>query len=575
MRPEILAIRAVNQYRARDVISYLGLRYYFVSLCARRDRWAEDVATHIVRTRSKPSYFKSSHFKELHDDGSVLHRDIFLPGPNEAFAEAALLAECAKHKAFSSLPCVFSYRLSVGADTRGIYVPYFDGFRERHIAIAKACENHPDAVVLYTDIKKFYPNIKAETAKAAWNASCKTASLAAHWSELGLKLLSDHAETASTHFSGSGLLTGPMFSHLIANLILRDIDDRMIESFAGRYFRYVDDVVLVGTKKEVVEGRALLSELLGNIGLHLHSSDQGKDFEVGAKEWLEGAGDFDNQNCHYWGSFVGDLKQFLGTKPVDDNSLATEFDKAGFRIPIPQYKLATNEAPWRLRILAQLRKYRWLSKKFRMTSATQIIYTAQILREHYAKCLYDQLELGSSIDGYNRKRVIPKIRFFSGRLLYLGTLEMLLEFSSSLDEYDELRMLAEVMRSVATRDVTKLLPLGSNAAQSAAQILSLSRGSVSCNIEDWTPVCLQGLAILRINGIQIDGPSDDQFNLFAAWPADSQKLMGPEIEPSIRELACLHGVTETGRHSEILNSVFDWDETLAFDVINQFAESDY
>ena len=44
--------------------------------------------------------------------------------------------------------------------------------------------------------------------------------------------------------------------------------------------------------------------------------------------------------------------------------------------------------------------------------------------------------------------------------------------------------------------------------------------------------------------------------------------MGPEIEPAIRELACLYGVAETGRHSEILNLVFDWDENLAFDVIN-------
>jgi hypothetical protein len=575
MRPETLALRAVNQYRTRDVIPYLGLRYYFVNLCARRDRWAEDVATHIVRTRIEPSYFKSEHFKELHKNGSAVHREIFLPGPNEAFAEAALIAECSKHTAFLSLSCVFSYRLAVGDDTRGIYVPYFEGFRDRHIAITKACERHLDAVVLYTDIKKFYPSITAGIARVGWNAACEKADLAPQWRELGLKLLSDHADIASMHVSGSGLLTGPMFSHLIANLILRTIDDQMVENFSDRYFRYVDDVVLVGTKKDVAEGRAVLAALLGEIGLHLHTSDQGKDFEVDAKEWLEGTGDFNNQDGQHWARFVGNLKQFLGTKPVDDDSLAAEFVKAGFRIPIPQYKLATNEAPWRLRILARLRKYKWLSRKFRMTSAAQIIHTAQILREHYAQCLRDQLEFGSSINGYKRKRAIPKIRFFAGRLLYLGTLEMLFEFSSSLDNYDELHMLAEVMRSVATRDITRLLPLGSNAAQSAAQILSLSRDSVSCHIENWTPVCLQGLAILRMNGVQVNGPSDDNLNQFADWSTDSQKLMGPEIDPSIRELACLHGVAEIGRHSEILNTVFDWDETLAFDVINQFAESDY
>lgn len=99
---------------------------------------------------------------------------------------------------------------------------------------------------------------------------------------------------------------------------------------------------------------------------------------------------------------------------------------------------------------------------------------------------------------------------------------MLQEFSASLDEYEELHMLAQVMRSEATRDITNVLPLGCDAAQSAAQVLCLSHDSVSCQINDWTPACLQSLAILRMHGIQIAGPSDDELNLFALWTNDSK-----------------------------------------------------
>lgn len=55
MRPELLAVRAVNQYRRRDVIAYLGLRYYFANTCAITDKWAKDISSHLVLTKTSPT----------------------------------------------------------------------------------------------------------------------------------------------------------------------------------------------------------------------------------------------------------------------------------------------------------------------------------------------------------------------------------------------------------------------------------------------------------------------------------------------------------------------------------------
>ena len=38
MKAGLLAIRATNQYRRRDVLAYLGLRYYLDNSAARSDR---------------------------------------------------------------------------------------------------------------------------------------------------------------------------------------------------------------------------------------------------------------------------------------------------------------------------------------------------------------------------------------------------------------------------------------------------------------------------------------------------------------------------------------------------------
>jgi hypothetical protein len=86
LRPSILSARAVNQYRRRDVLTYLGLRYYLHNTAARTDHWARQVATDLVLTRTDLPYFRALHFKDSASAGQVEHRPIFLPSANLTFA---------------------------------------------------------------------------------------------------------------------------------------------------------------------------------------------------------------------------------------------------------------------------------------------------------------------------------------------------------------------------------------------------------------------------------------------------------------------------------------------------------
>lgn len=222
-RAGVFARRCVNQYRRRDVVPYLGLRYYLDNEAARSDVWATEVAVDLIQRRSNPVYFEALHFKDIDYAGLIGHRVMHLPGPNEALAEAVLLNECARIGGPFALPDqVFSYRIAQGSDTTGVFAHYLNGLRERNAEISLACHGDSDATVRVTDIKGFYSSVHETVAHGAWSQACDATNIAPRFRLLGEKILKDYATTAST--VGQGLLTGPMFSHFMANLVLGQVD---------------------------------------------------------------------------------------------------------------------------------------------------------------------------------------------------------------------------------------------------------------------------------------------------------------------------------------------------------------
>jgi hypothetical protein len=575
MHPEILAVRAVNQYRRRDILPYLGLRYYLANRCAVRNRWAGDVASLLVISRTKPIYFPALHFKEHQEGQPVVYRQMHLPGPNEAFAEATLLNECSRHPdAFRALPCVFSYQFAPASSSEGIFETYFSGFRERHATVAKACRQNANATVLYTDIKRFYPNITTASARNAWARACDAAKMSNKFRQLGEKLLNDHA--AAGIEKCNGILTGPMFSHLIGNLVLREVDVRMNEVMSGNYFRYVDDIILIGQEAKVREGRKCLADLLEAQSLHLHES--GKDFSVGGKEWLTGENDFADDGCRpNWMTLVRGLKELLIANADTRDELMRAFAAQGMRFPMLDYSEAAMES-WHLKGLLRRLKYKVVRLQARRVTVAGLLHDAVVVRDAYANALREQLVGVHQLHGYAHKRRIPKLRFFAGRLTYLGMPQMLLEFSTSLKVLPELRLIAEVFKTIATEDASELLQFGINAVQAASQVLRLTNRPISCQPLVWEIAEIQGLAILRLNGVKVDTGSgtnvpNDELNRFALWH-QGDELMKSE-EPFIRELACLHGIGDGCRHVSVLDSAFDRDEQLAFDAITQLEASSY
>lgn len=571
-RPGVLSVRAINQYRRRDVLPYLGLRYYLENSAARSDEWAKQVAIDLVLARSNGLYFRVHHFKETTDTGRVEHRAIFLPGANEALAESALLDECANHpQVFSNPICVFSYHLNSGKDRSGIFRHYMDGLRTRQQAIAKACDARPNGVVLYTDIKRFYPSIEADLASRIWQRQSGLGNLSKRYRDLGEKLISEHSRAGNER----NILTGPMFSHFLGNLVLREMDEEFSATLPAKYFRYVDDITLVGDQLEVSQSLSTLRSRLRDLGFSLHDKSSPKSIEVSTSEWLTSRNDFyESRRASSWLTLVSDLKHFLLLNPGEREELQNVFRNEGFRIPIRDYSNAVLERGFLERVYSLAQKL-WFKSRNQGVSVRSIVSQAKWLRKRYERefrKLADGIEV---LSRFERKRRIPKLRYRAGRLIYLAADDTLGSLHRLADAIPELRFHAKVMDAVGSGNIDQLLPLGTNAAQAAAQTLRAAGKRCNTTLEDFSVPEEQALAIFILNGVSVDRSEStgtvSNLMRFAVSGADINLMK--DAEPFIRELACLHGIVGRPRHPELLEAVFDEDEDLAMDAIDQLQQS--
>ncbi len=570
----VLAVKALNQYRKRDVVAYLGLRYYLDNASARRNRWINEISSRLSIVQDKPAYLKTFHFKDIEKDGSYVYRDIYLPTPNEALAETALLTELSKHKEFKPKPYVYSYRFADKEEKDGTFQSYFIGFKERQTDIAKACWQVENGIVLYTDIKRFYPSIKTNDAVNVWQAYSRKSELPKHFAQLGEKLLNHHNQICDVDKTCKGLLTGPLFSHVIANLLLDEIDQKMYQLTNGQYWRYVDDVVLVGNQHEVVNWKAQLSLFMDELELELHTGD--KDFEVSSSEWLNGEHDFETPLGNEWISLVADTRRFLIANPSATHTLAQAFNQHQIRLPVIDYSQAVYESSFLLKFRDWRRKYRWSFKAVKKITIPYLLNSAKLCKDSLLVQLSDILELPEPGSIYERKRRIPKIRYLAGRLVCLLEKEPLLELADKLCEYPELCLLSSTMRAVATNDVTEILKMGTNATQAVAQLIRFSEDNIIIKTEGFDfNVLEQSLAILSFNGIEVDFEDESEMSELRklSLAKNIPKLMNSK-DYFIQQFACLHGVNKS-RHNAMLDSAFDRDDELVLDIINQLQQSSH
>ncbi|MBI4324103.1 MAG: RNA-directed DNA polymerase [Chloroflexi bacterium] len=478
-------------------------------------------------------------------------------------AEAALLQACVEAGGyFARRVNVYSYRIASRHCRRGVFEPYIDGFQERQADIRGLCEQHPNDCLLYLDLKKFYPSIKAPVARSAWTEAAGQAGLPRSWIDVGHKLL-DGQFADSDH-----LLTGPLFSHLIGNLVLAPFDAAMCGNFGMRYLRYVDDIALVLPAGDGKRAEDIVVRELNRLGLALN---QNKRVQSTCKDWLRGVEDAPADDiAEQWKVFAGGLRRRLVTKPDSQPALDRKLQAGGFRIPLTSYERAATDAGWWLR-LHELVGFRRFWSGVRHLSEEAILTNAFALRETAQRAFFGLAQSGQTTTGIQRKRMVQHLRFLSSKLMLLAAPDVLPALVQSLQSWSELLPQQAIFNALHIRDVAELVSFGAKPCASVGRLLALGDRPVRCQVQDRTDkaVEIEGVAVLLASGARFeeewpDALRHEQAIMFAAQQSGAY-LAGHAKGDYWRELFALAGPERGWNHAGMLESAFDIDEELVFD----------
>lgn len=191
------------------------------------------------------------------------------------------------------------------------------------------------------------------------------------------------------------------------------------------------------------------------------------------------------------------------------------------------------------------------------------------LRGASMKELNELLDIFERLQDYERKRKLYRLKFLVARLLYLGSREELKEIGQALSGITEMALAASAYDAVITREVSQLLRYGPTAAQAAAQALLAEGKTVTCKSVDWTDSnTVMACAVFQLNGLKVESeyPLPDAPEMRCSdWTEQSFGLYR-STDLYFRELGCVHGMDDWNANRWAIETAFDRDDDLVFEI---------
>ncbi|MBF0543052.1 MAG: RNA-directed DNA polymerase [Candidatus Riflebacteria bacterium] len=404
-----------------------------------------------LRSGGKWRFRRFPRVKKISSSGSEI-RDWLCPSPVTAFAETQILSWIASSEAYVNHQATFSYlwpRLSEPAS----FQYYFPHYRKRDRSIHAALLNYPDCVAVVLDVQRYYPSCKKELVLAATNRALKSGMT----NEQFLAAIS-FAESLLEN-SPEGIPIGPAFGHFLGNVFLHEFDEEMGFQFPDRYFRYVDDIVVVCNKNEVSKAIEIVTNNLGKLQLSLNPE---KIDIVEISEW------------HAWVQFSKDKEREVSFEdcilaiafasipfPEKIQRLSNELEALGFLLPIKKIRSLSSNP--RFHWFGYFRIINDFLRNARRSKLTQIIKfgilpTLLKVRDDLFSEVADIEKYLSQKRRPTQKRWgIQRLKYAISRLMYLVPISEyrgLLKIVSPFEEVFEIQILLRAIISNNYESIT-------------------------------------------------------------------------------------------------------------------------
>jgi Reverse transcriptase (RNA-dependent DNA polymerase) len=449
-----LLVRALNNTRHTYFPSYAALRMLGEQLSHEKGHFLEGLLLRRLKAGDKWRFKPFSMYKGTHGEGENAtheYRACIAGSPLTALAESYLLSKFANELPFTPPPHVYSYLWPRSVRGGSSYRFFAEGYAARNTEIALALAQ-PKTVAVVTDIRGFYPSLKKEFVTSRLKSA--VASSSEQLRQVSDGILDFYAQLLES--GTGGLPIGPASSHVIGNLALQDVDQILGNSFGDRYFRYVDDIVVVCDETEASKVELQIRSAARNQGLEINEE---KTAKLNSEEWHRYVSRPDIETTDNFRDFCRDLTLYLAFHPKKSETLKRNFKDQGLSLPID--RLLSLSAYSRYRYYLSQKSSRistWHKVSIYLASEKTFMERATRLKAVYEQKLTTHLEEKPEKIPNLRRWQVQRVRRIVNTLFYLRSFS---EWSGSNETFrviPELVEQAALGKALSTGYVDPILP---------------------------------------------------------------------------------------------------------------------
>jgi hypothetical protein len=422
------------------------------------------------------------------------------------------------------------------------FVYFYSGYRERNARITRLLRENTGLAVVSEDIKSFYPSIDQQVVLR---------SLINHLNGIKDTKYHDFVESTCRQLimcTTEGVPIGPALSHVLANLALERVDHEMYTLLRERYFRYVDDILMVLERDEIPIIQTRLRKLLDEEGFALNPD---KHDVISSSDWLDNLHSPEERFAgQQFDQLLNRIELYLWDRPSKKDELSECFKEKGIAMPIQRFAINAIYGRYHryMKYLVNTTNiYKRIILELKHENTSTIMSDVSYLYGEFRR-IASRIQIDPDNDHQIiRKLQAHRLRYLLNRLIYLTPLvdyRKLLGLAPDIVEFYEYRL---VIHSLITKSVGELIKIPGPAISTFASIakeLALAEIKFDTSQLDSRSV-LDSLATLLAFGVVEPAeswieqliPSDREYINFCIFrPLTSRALRDFSYEDELRSL---------------------------------------
>jgi len=459
---DIVARRSLNHAKTLNPIIYLTVRCFFESFSAKA-REDDSFIDFIERKLYVRNYWVTKQyklFKEKNEDGFI-YRDTLSLSAFGIIAESYLMMKISDSEYIKNKKYIYSYLLPKRVDSSRNFEYYFTGYKKRNEKISNVFKEESDKVAIVLDLTKFYPSIDKSKSKDIFLNTL------GQESKSEVSMLSEKISNSILEQSIKGVPIGTNLSHLIAQTYLLDFDEKLNSKFPNKYFRYVDDIIIICEKTEQKEVEEyVVSSLPKELKLNESKTDI-----VDAKEWdlLNSENESMNESLHDLLHFI---TAYLVFHPSKIDELSKQIKKAGYNIPLKKIENQSKNNMFVLFVISFMkRNKKYTPLELYFTKSSVIVGKLLALKKSYIVRFKELIKLSyDNTNSAKNRSNTQQLKYILNRLLYLSTIDELAKFIEQVPDTEKFQDIKTVIYALDTKDLKEAIQYGGKIIQTISEL---------------------------------------------------------------------------------------------------------